>query len=145
MKYILVNNEEKISLDKLFAYTLAKIKPFKQARRSSYLETDLYNDPPAFVWRFCDNPVLIYERLKRCVISFSGNLKWTMYKFTLNYTIEPLKIYELRESEGINNLYAVLKFHHKDLPYKAIEDIKPLCDHIEEEFSLKDKKPLVRK
>ena len=97
------------------------------------------------MWRFSGKADDIYSKLSICIQSFEGKVRWTMYKVMKNYTIEPLVVYQIRQTEGSENLETVLKEKYSDLCSKAIDDIPALCRKIECEFEVENAKPLAPK
>jgi|GEM_PF-2448963 len=142
-------NRSEVGNEELMAYILAKIKPFEWVRRIMFDKKKVYRFPPIFCWRFCDANEEIYVRLKYCVEEFEGKIKWVMYKgdgskyfqSTRNYTIEPRLFYELRKTVGNTELSKVIELHHREECLKAIDDVEPLCRHIEETFGVLDSRP----
>ncbi len=141
---LLLKEQNEVKLNELFAYTLAKIKPFVQARIQSHFEDKIFNYPPIFVWRYAKNSEDIYEKLQKCISSYKGKMEWIMYKCTKNYCIEPVFIYNLRQKMYGEELERFLKINYEKNVFDAIEDITPLCQFIEEKFEIAGKKPLPR-
>ena len=132
--------------NELMAQTLSKIKPFEWVRIEMYSLDNIFHDFPTFFWRFYNTEEKIYKELEKCIGVFRGNLEWIMYKGFAsdktkgrNYTIEPKFVYELKKdriySEDIS-----IKDKYLQKQIAAIQDIRPLCEHIEKWFGLQDKK-----
>jgi hypothetical protein len=135
-----------IPINELMAFTISKIALCDQIRLQMFHMDNIYYDSPIFVWRFnakvkgLDN---LYLKLGECIKSFNGNLNWIMYRGTRldgrplkNYAIEPIFIYEIRKSHDRLNTGKILEKGYKELIFKAVEDIEPLCKHIEKSFNL---------
>lgn len=142
-KSFLYKEQSEIPINQLLAYVMAKIKPFEWVAIDMFHEEKPFLYPPSFSWRYHDCEENIYAEIFECIHRFKGNVEWTMYKVTRNYTIEPSQIHIIRLTEGSSKLEGVLTEQYSDFVGKAIEDVPMLCAHIEEKFAVSSKKPLL--
>lgn len=138
-----INRTEKM------AYTISKLGAFEWVRFNMYFEDNIYILPPGFYFRF-ENGTELYNKLEECIRAFDGKLNWIMYLSTdtkhKNYIIEPIEVYLAKSTDGFSEHYdvrAVLKDRYNYICETGIEDIDPLCKHIEDWFNLKDARPIL--
>jgi hypothetical protein len=133
---------KKIPQSELLAYTIEKIKSIEWARRTMYVENDIYKIPIQLVFRFSkDEKEDKYVELKKCIELFNGNIEWILYKdfySRKNYVIEPIEFYKIKkiyyENEQTACIEDVMK-EYKVICDKAVKDIPLLCQHIEIYFN----------
>lgn len=144
---VFFKSKEELGVNELLIYTIGKLGRFRFVNLKVFIEEDIYEKPPAFAWRFTNYEDSDYDELIQCIDSFQGELKWIMYKFKYgkNYIISPLRLYEIRERVSVIEVSNTLRREHYELPYQAVKDIRPLCEHIENWFNLKDKEPYYMK
>jgi len=141
MENFFIMEYDEVPKHELVAYTISKIAPIEQLITSPSIITD-NGSTPMVSWRYNNISEEIMNELKACVENFKGNLEWILFKYTINYTIEPKFFNELRKK--INNKVEYVKTvreKHSEIFYKAIDDIPKLSEAIEEWFDLKNKKP----
>ncbi|WP_019419331.1 hypothetical protein [Paenibacillus sp. OSY-SE] len=133
------------------AYTISKLGSFEWVRTTMYFEDDIYKSPPGFFFRFSDGGE-VYKQLEECIRSFKGSLNWSIYVSRdtkhKNYIIEPTEVYEAKSTDEFHEHYSVrkiLKERYTDICEKAIEDIGPLCIHIENWFHIENASPVLPK
>ena len=129
------------------AYTISKLGIFDWVRFDMYFEDDIYKTTPGFYFRFSNGGDL-YSKLQDCIKEYEGKLNWTMYMSkdtrNQNYIIEPNEVYAAKSTNEFYEHYDVrriLKERYSYICEAAIEDIEPLCRHIENWFNLMDAKP----
>lgn len=140
--------QSEVGNDNLLAYTIGRIKPIEWVKLTMYLLHSLSTHPPVFAWRFSDGDVGTYAKVKECINTFEGNIKWKMYKASelssearKNYCIEPMRFFEIHKKEGFGKLEEILGTRYIEVCNKAIEDVPLLCNHIEQTFGLLNAKP----
>lgn len=146
-KIVFHRSKDELHTNELLIYTLGKLGRFRFVNLRTFIEEDIFEKPPTFAWRFSNFIDEDYDELIKCIDSFKGELKWIMYKFKYgkNYIISPLTVYEIEETVDRVNISDVLRREHPELPYLAIKDIEPLCEHLEKCFNLADKEPYYMK
>ena len=78
----LVSNEQdyECSPARRMNYIVSKISPLSQQRNGLVSSKQDYEWIPFYMFRFAnDVDKSIYEEIKRCIDTFDGNLKWTLY------------------------------------------------------------------
>ncbi|MDQ0087500.1 hypothetical protein J2T12_000894 [Paenibacillus anaericanus] len=138
-----INRTEKM------AYTISKLGSFEWVRFSMYFEDNIYESPPGFFFRFANGGEL-YGKLEECIRAFDGKLNWSMYVSNntrhKNYIIEPTEVCMAKTTEKFYEHYnvgEVLKERYNYICETAIEDIEPLCKHIENWFHLENERPVL--
>lgn len=128
---------------KLIAEIIKKKFPFEQAKLKMYHIDDRYYRIPSLIFRLKETDK--YNEIKVCIERFSGNLKWTLYRYKYsrkdNYVIGPLILYEIERdylgNEQINDVKDVLsKDDYQQYCEKAIEDIPLLAKHMQNYFGI---------
>ncbi|WP_435924028.1 hypothetical protein [Paenibacillus sp. DYY-L-2] len=140
-------DSSEINRDQRMAYTISKLGTFDWVRFNMYSEDDIYKTTPGFYFRF-SNGGNLYNKLKECIKEYEGKLSWSMYMSRdtkhQNYIIEPSEVCVAKSTKEYYEYYDVrriLKERYGYICETAIEDIEPLCNHIETWFNLKDAKP----
>lgn len=137
-------DESSVSTELLMARTLSKIKPLEWARLIMYHKENPYGRSPMFSWRFYNPDDETYDKLIKCVESFKGNVEWIVYKSQTsrhnNYSIEPRIFFQLKLARNKPGPF-VVEPEYREVCLMAIDDIKPLCKHIQETFGVTDSQP----
>lgn len=127
----------------LIAQTLNRNFSFEQAKLKMYHDDDIYYRIPRLVFRLKEKNS--YGEIKKCIESFDGILKWTLYRYEFsrldNHVIAPSILYELERNyfkteQKIDEKEILPIDEYKSICEKAIEDIPKLAEHIQKYFNI---------